>query len=129
MEGISHGVGGIVARQLISQILQFLQLLSDILHWVVGNHRIIVVRPVGTTAARLFGQNFLLFAHHEKIRGRLAAGRSVVRLDSLGLDHSGTGNGCGRDDDSLRLGRVLYRTGSLARNLLGLGVRDRICLR
>lgn len=91
LKRISHCIGRFVARQLIAEILQLLQLFPDIFYGVI---QIVVIAAVGATRARggFFGEALFLLHHHTSVR--LTGGGGVVGLEFCrALRGSGGGGG------------------------------------
>jgi len=101
LERISHSIGRFVARQLIAEILQLLQLFPDILHGVLR----VVVAAVGAACARRgLSAEALLPLHHRHAGVRLARGGGIIGLEPCcALRVGGGGGGGGGDSGAVLL--------------------------
>jgi len=92
LERISHSIGHFIARQLVAEVLQLLQLFPDVFHGVLR----IVVAAVGAAHARCgFSAEALLPLHHRNAGVRLARGGGIVGLESCCALRVGGGGGGG----------------------------------
>lgn len=91
LERISHCIGRFVARQLIAEILQLLQLLPNVLHGIL---EVVVVAAGRTDRARcgLLAEALPLL-HHHHVGVRLAGGGRVVGLKFCRALRAGNGAG------------------------------------
>lgn len=82
LERISHRIGRFIARQLVTEVLQLLQLFPNVLHGVLHVVVVVVVAGVWATRARrgLLAEAFLLL-HHHHAGVRLARGGSIIGLE------------------------------------------------